>query len=114
MRRVMADPIFALSDIATEAHTRIQKDHADINPVVGVRRSLRDSGIPADAMTIDCLKSNKRILLVLHDQQPGVVHYQFCFTDRDPVEDFRNMPLKDVTSQTLYDWVVQYFAGSTH
>ena len=110
----MTEPIFQLSDIATEMHTRIQRDFADINPVVGVRRSLRDSGIPADAMTIDCLKSHKRILLVLHDQQPGVMHYQFCFTDRDPVEDFRQMPFKDVTAQTLYDWVTFYFSGTAH
>lgn len=110
----MTEPIFTLSDMATEAHTRIQQDFADINPVIGVRRSLRENGIPADAMTIDCLKSHKRILLVLHDQQPGVMHYQFCFTDKDPVEDFQHMPFKDVTSQTLYDWVVQYFAGSMH
>ena len=43
----------ALSDMITEAHTRIQQAYEHINPVVGVRRGMRDVGIPADAMTID-------------------------------------------------------------
>ena len=110
----MTDPIFALADIATEAHARIQKDFSGINPVVGVRRSLRESGIPADAMTIDCLKTNRRIILVLHDKQPELLNYQFGFTDKDPVEEFKSMPLAEVSAQTLYDWIVHYFNEKPH
>jgi hypothetical protein len=109
----VTDPIFALADIATEAHTRIQQDFADINPVVGVRRSMRENGIPADAMTIDCLTRHKRIILILHDNQPDTVHYQFGFTDKDPVEEFKSMPLAELSAQTLYDWIASYFARRT-
>jgi len=73
----------ALSDRASEAHARIQATYQHINPVVGVRRGMRDSGIPADAMTIDCLQTRRRILMILHDGEPDVLLYQFGCIDED-------------------------------
>ncbi len=99
-----------LCDSITEAHTRIQKDFSDINPVVGVNQKMRDIGVPADAMTIDCLKTGKRIIIILHDQQPDIVNYQFCFKDKDPSDEFKQFPFEKVTSQLLYDWIKDYFS----
>jgi len=100
-----------LCDIATDAHTRIQQDFKDINPVVGVSQKMRDIGVPADAMTIDCLKTGKRIILVLHDQQPDIVNYQFCFKDKDPDDEFDQLPFSKLTTQKLYDWIKTYFSS---
>ena len=77
-----------LSDYVTDAHTRIQKTFDNINPVVGVSRGMRSVGIPADAMTIDCLKSGKRIIIILHDETPEILQYQFAYKDKDPAEEF--------------------------
>lgn len=99
-----------LADIATETHARIQKDFPTINPVVGVSRGMRASGIPADAMTIDCLKTNKRIILILHDDQPELVRYQFAFRDKDPAEEFNEIALTTITTQLLYEWISAYFS----
>lgn len=104
----------ALCDLTTEAHTRIQQDFQDINPVVGVNQKMRDAGIPADVMTIDCLKSGKRIIIILHDQQADVVNYQFCFKDKDPSDDFSQLPVSELTSQTIYDWIKGYFSDTTN
>lgn len=57
-----------LSDMASNAHARIQASYQHINPVVEVRRGMRDAGVPADVMTIDCLRTLKRINLILHDE----------------------------------------------
>ena len=100
----------ALSEYVTNAHTRIQQNHKDINPVVGVNRQMRKSGIPADAMTIDCLKTNRRILLILHDQQPEIIHYQFGLRDQDPGPSFETLPFEQVNESQLYDWMVSYFS----
>ena len=99
-----------LCDNVTEAHTRIQTDFKDINPVVGVSQKMRDIGVPADAMTIDCLKTGKRIILVLHDQQPDIVNYQFCFKDKDPDDEFEQIPFNELTTQQLYEWIKNYFS----
>ena len=103
-------PLELLSDRLTNAHTRIQQDHADINPVVGVNRQMRDSGIPADAITIDCLKTNRRILIILHDQAPDLVRFQFGQRDADPGVHFDELSVDAVSEQQLYDWMVQRFS----
>jgi hypothetical protein len=100
-----------LSDIATEAHTRIQKNCADINPIVGVNQGMRASGFPADVMTIDCLKTNKRIILILHDDMPKQVRYQFSYRDQDPAQDFKDISLEQVSVDVLYQWIKEYFSS---
>ncbi|MDX1343593.1 MAG: hypothetical protein R3309_12165 [Reinekea sp.] len=102
-------PLEILSDRITNAHTRIQQEHADINPVVGVNRQMRASGIPADAITIDCLRTNRRILIILHDHAPDLVRYQFGQRNADPGVDFEAVNLDKVSEQQLYEWMVQTF-----
>ena len=99
-----------LADTVTEAHTQIQQDYANIDPIVGVSRNMRKNGVPADAMTIDCLKSKKRIIIVLHDLQPDIIHYQFSFIDKDPEDVFESMNFTEVTKVVLYDWIREYFS----
>ena len=102
-----------LSDFVTEAHTQIQKDFSDINPIVGVSRGMRSVGIPADAMTIDCLKTGKRIIIILHDENPEILQYQFSYKDKDPAEEFQNLPIDKLNKKILYDWMATYFS-QTH
>lgn len=105
-------PLAILSDRVTEAHTKIQRDFSDLDPVVGVSQQMRNAGIDADLMTIDCLRSGKRIIAILQDQQPGVLHYQFSYKDQDPAAEFERMSMESVTVQVLYDWMKGYFRAS--
>jgi len=98
-----------VSDAASDAHARIQEDFKNLNPVIGVNRNMRTAGIPADAMTIDCLKSGKRIIIILHDGQPDHVSYQYSFKDQDPGPDFELLPLDDVNADLFYEWMKTYF-----
>ncbi|WP_165856122.1 hypothetical protein [Marinobacter sp. JSM 1782161] len=100
----------SLSDMASEAHARIQQAYQTINPVVGVRRGMREMGIPADAMTIDCLRTRRRINLILHDEKPGLLLYQFSTLEEEAGNEFEHMSLTDVTVDTLYDWMRTYFS----
>lgn len=106
----MTSALSILSDIATEAHTRIQQNCENINPVVGVNRGMRAQGIPADAMTIDCLKTGKRIILILHDQEPEIIRYQFSYKVEDPSDIFEIIQLNDLTATKLYEWMKNYFS----
>lgn len=99
----------ALSDLVTEAHARIQQTFAHLNPVVALRRGMRDTGIPADAITIDCLASQKRIVLVLHDDQGDTLIYQFTGIDTEDDPAFRQLPWKEVTVETLFQWMAEQF-----
>lgn len=99
-----------LCDLATLAHTRIQKDFQNIDPIVGVSQSMRKNGVPADAMTIDCLRTGKRIIIILHDQHPDVLNYQFSLKAEDPADSFSELPLSELSDQILYDWMSSYFS----
>ena len=99
-----------LSDYVTEAHTQIQQNFDNINPVVGVSRGMRSVGIPADAMTIDCLKTGKRIIIILHDESPEILQFQFSYKDKDPDEEFQKLPMDKLDDKILYDWMVSYFS----
>jgi hypothetical protein len=104
------DPLKTLSDLASDAHARIQATHQHINPVVEVRRGMRDAGIPADVMTIDCLRTRRRITLILHDEQPGTLLYQFVTIEDEVGNDFQQMALGDMTATKLFEWIQEYFA----
>lgn len=106
---VSEDPLKALSDMASDAHARIQASHEHINPVVEVRRGMRDAGIPADVMTIDCLRTRRRITLILHDEQPGVLLYQFVTIEDEVGNDFQSMALSELDTQTLFQWIEEHF-----
>jgi len=101
-----------LSDLVTEAHSRIQQDFESINPVIGVSRGMRSVGIPADAMTIDCLKTGKRIIVILHDEQPETLQYQFSYKAVDPSDEFKILAFKELSDQVLYNWIKEYFSDT--
>lgn len=101
--------LLSLSDIASQAHEKIQLDFKDINPVISVIQGMRKTGIPADVLTIDCLVTNKRILVVLHDLHPEIMRYQFTFIDQDPSDDYQDAVSSGVTSDTVYGWIKDYF-----
>ncbi|BFM10662.1 hypothetical protein R50072_08150 [Simiduia litorea] len=98
-----------LSEALTDAHARIQKDFISINPVVGINRQMRASGIAADVITIECLVTNKRILVILQDATPNEASYQFGMRDKDPEPEYKKMALADLTTEQLYQWVRDYF-----
>lgn len=104
-----SEPLKLLSDLITDAHARIQQAHTDINPVVGLRRGMREKGIPADAMTIDCLRTGKRIVLILHDQQPGVLIYQFTLKETDTDAPYQQVALESLRVELLFEWMRDYF-----
>ncbi len=104
------DKIYQLAEIAQEAQAKIQQDFSNIDPIIGILKSLRPSGIPADALTIDCLNTGKRIALILHDSNPDIVAYQFGYSDKDESSDMEQIPLQSVTALQIYEWIKVYFS----
>ncbi len=98
-----------LYQMVNEAHVKIQASHKQINPIVEVRQSMRASGIPADVLTIDCLRTNQRILFILHDQQPEIVRYKFMSRDSEELTGFTEIALAELTADLLFDWMQERF-----
>lgn len=109
---VLSKQLESLWEQASEAHAAIQRDFTDIDPLLGVSQNMRKQGVPADVLTIDCLRTRRRIIVILHDQQPDRVSYQFASMDSDPESDFRSLSFQEVTSQQIYKWIAEYFKAS--
>ena len=72
---------------------------------------MREAGIPVDAMTIDCLRSNKRIIILLNDLEPEIMRYQFSFKDQDPNEHFETISTQEINATTLYKLIENYLTN---
>lgn len=98
--------VFPLCDLAQLAQAQIQQDTPDIDPIVAINHGLRKSGFSADALTITNNKTNKRILMILHDDKPDTVDYEFGSASEDPTFKFNTIELEKLTQQQLYNWML--------
>jgi len=63
-----------LSEIVARANDLLYDQFKHINTIMGIMdKNLRKQGINADAITIDCLALDKKIVIFLHDNQPNTV-----------------------------------------
>lgn len=106
---VLSKELERLWEQACEAHAAIQRDFAEIDPLLGVSQNMRKQGIPADVLTIDCLRTRRRIIIVLHDQQLDSISFQFASMDADPESSFKKLAISQVTTQQIYAWIADYF-----
>lgn len=71
----MNDKLTALSEIIAQANDKFSDRNRSIDTLMGIMdKSLRQQGMPADAITIDCPAQNKKIVLLLHDDKPDSVN----------------------------------------
>ena len=63
-----------LSEVVAQANDIFYQRHKNIDTLMGIMdKTLRKQGINADAITIDCITIDKKIVLVLHDSKPDMV-----------------------------------------
>ena len=63
-----------LSPIVAQANDQFDVSNKTIDTVLGVMASaLRQQGIHADAITVDCIPLDKKIVFLLHDEKPNLV-----------------------------------------
>ena len=98
--------VYPVSDLAQLAQARIQNE-SDIDPVIAINHGLRKSGFAADALTIANEKTDKRILMIFHDDKQDVVDYEFGLASQDPKFEFQQIALNELTEQKLYEWMLE-------
>lgn len=63
-----------LSEIVARANDLFYSKFENIDTLMGIiDKSLRNQGMNADAITIDCISLDKKMLILLHDDKPGTV-----------------------------------------
>lgn len=96
--------VYPISDLAQLAQARIQQE-SDIDPVIAINHGLRKSGFAADALTIVNEKTDKRILMLFHDEKLDIVEYEFGLSSQDPSFQFQEIPFTELTEDKLYEWM---------
>ncbi|MDH5357577.1 MAG: hypothetical protein OEW63_03000, partial [Gammaproteobacteria bacterium] len=63
-----------LSEIVARANDAFYSKFDNVDTLMGVMdKALRNQGIKADAITIDCIALDKKIVILLHDDKPDAV-----------------------------------------
>jgi hypothetical protein len=63
-----------LSEIVARANDMFFSKFEHIGTLMGIMdKTLRKKGMKADAITIDCIALDKKIVILLHDDKPDVV-----------------------------------------
>ena len=64
-----------LSELIAQANDNFFERYKNIDTLMGILdKTLRKQGLPADAITIDCITLDKKIVFLLHDTKPNTVN----------------------------------------
>lgn len=70
----MKSKLIHLSEMVAKANDQFSSNFDSIDTLMGIMdKTLRNKGMAADAITIDCKSQNKKIVLLIHDAKPDVV-----------------------------------------
>ncbi|MGJ8692655.1 MAG: hypothetical protein ACSHW0_09250 [Thalassotalea sp.] len=70
----MKEPLNSVAETIAKANDVFSQQYKHIDTLIGILdKALRNQGIPADAVTIDCPAADKKIVFLLHDNQPDAV-----------------------------------------
>lgn len=64
-----------LSEIVAKANDSFYSKFDKIDTLMGIMdKTLRNQGMKADAITIDCIALDKKIVILIHDDKPDFVN----------------------------------------
>lgn len=106
---MLKQDIFELSTRAEKAQLAVQSRHQNLDPVIGVNRSMRKQGYPVDLITIDCLLTQRRVTMMLDDTKVGSLFYRFETVNVDQQIAFSELAFALVTSERIADWIIEAF-----
>lgn len=70
----MKEALHNLADIVAKANDTFFVKHPSVDTLMGIMdKTLRKQGMQADAVTLDCITLNKKIVMLVHDNKPNVI-----------------------------------------
>jgi hypothetical protein len=80
----MKNTLNNLSEIVARANDLFYSKFDNIDTLMGIMdKALRNQGMKADAITIDCIALDKKIVILIHDEKPDVVNVALGNKDGD-------------------------------
>tara|TARA_Y100000034_G_C6556211_1_gene240497 strand:- start:92 stop:418 length:327 start_codon:yes stop_codon:yes gene_type:complete len=70
----MNEKLDRLAEIVARANDMFYAKHKTADTLMGIMdKALRAQGMNADAITVDCVALDKKVVLLLHDVKPDIV-----------------------------------------
>lgn len=105
MKKILKD----LSTIVATANDAFYAKFTHLDTLMGLMdKVLRKQGINADAITIDCIPLDKKIVLLLHDDKPEVVSIALGNKDGDIFSSSEHA-IKDISETLIVEVMEDYF-----
>ncbi len=99
----MRIPLKNLSEIVAKANDLFFAKYENTNTLMGlIDKTLRDQGMKADAITIDCIAMDKKIVVLIHDDKPDVVDIAIGNKDGDIFSSTQHL-IKDISVAFIVD-----------
>ena len=68
----MKEALCHLADIVAKANDRFFVLHPNVKTLMGIMdKTLRKQGMQADAVTLDCISLDKKMVMLIHDHKPN-------------------------------------------
>ncbi|MCP4323962.1 MAG: hypothetical protein GY951_13375 [Psychromonas sp.] len=105
----MKEPLKSFSEIIAQANDEFYQTNKTLDTVIGVMdKSLRKQGMNADAISIDCIPLNKKIVFLLHDVKPDKVDIAFGNKAGD-INSSSQQNISDISVNKVVEYMVDYF-----
>ncbi|WP_413698952.1 hypothetical protein ACLKMH_15455 [Psychromonas sp. KJ10-10] len=98
-----------LSDNIAKANDQFYERNSKIDTVIGIMdKILRQQGMQADAVSIECIPLNKKIIFLMHDDKPLQVDIALGNREGDIVESSQCL-LNELTVEKIVAYMSDYF-----
>jgi len=105
----MKEPLKSFSEVIAKANDQFYQANITTDTVIGIMdKSLRKQGMKADAISIDCVPLDKKIVFLLHDAKPNQVDIAFGNKAGD-ISSSSQQAISDVSVDKVVGYMVEYF-----
>jgi len=98
-----------LSEIVAKANDSFTRKFDHLDTLMGIMdKTLRAQGMKADAVTIDCIALDKKIVFLIHDNKPDIVGVAQGNKDGD-IYSSLEYKVSDLSESTIVGIIETYF-----
>ncbi len=109
VKKIMRQQLKALSEIVAQANDLFYEKNKTHDTVIGIMdKSLRKQGMNADAISVDCIPLNKKIVFLLHDEKPKLVDIAFGNKEGD-ISTSSQLQLDTLSVNCVVEFMNDYF-----
>jgi hypothetical protein len=108
----MRESLKTLSEIIAEANDMFYEKNKTLDTVIGIMdKTLRKQGMEADAISIECIPLNKKIVFLLHDEKPK--HVDIAFGNKAGyIFSSSQYVLKELSVVCIVEFMADYFSDN--